>query len=166
MVSEKNIQKVEERVAKLQNDTSLDWARKPLSLKALAFSTSFLAAATPIAFLGGSILGISSAALMFAGYALLRGATRGIAELPERFLDERELKVRNATYVKAFQNLAGLVGALAVVLFIVAISLDVNDKAVQLELTFDQLQAFVWLLLGPITVLPTVTLALKLGGKK
>lgn len=166
MVSEKNMKKVEERVAKLQSDTSLDWARSPRALTVLSVATSVLAFATPIAFLGGSILGVASAVLMFSGYFLLRGATRGIAELPDRYLDERELKIRNATYVRAFQNLAGVVGGIAVILFVAAVSLDVADETLSLSLSFDQLQAFVWLLLGPITVMPTVTLALRLGGKK
>jgi hypothetical protein len=95
---------------------------------------------------------------------LLRGATRGIAELPDRYLDERELALRNATYVKAFQWLAGLIGFLAVLVFVFAISQDANDVAVAVSLNFDQVQALVWLFLGPIAVIPTVSLALR--GKK
>ena len=164
MVSKKEQEKLEQRIEKLQNDTSLDWARGPVALRVLAVTTSLAALSTPVAFLYGAIPGVVAAAVMFTGYLLLRGATRGIAELPDRYLDERELALRNATYVKAFQWLAGLIGFLAVLVFVFAISQDANDVAVAVSLNFDQVQALVWLFLGPIAVLPTVSLALR--GKK
>ncbi len=164
MVSNKEQEKLEQRIEKLQNDTSLDWARGPVALRALAVSTSLAALSTPVAFLYGAIPGVVAVAVMFTGYLLLRGATRGIAELPDRYLDERELALRNATYVKAFQWLAGLIGFLAVLVFFFAIFQDANDVAVTVSLNFDQVQALVWLFLGPVAVIPTVSLALR--GKK
>jgi hypothetical protein len=161
MASEKNIKKVEERVAKLQSDTSLDWARKPRVQATLAIATAIASLATPAAFLFGTIPGVLAAAVMFAGYFLLRGATREIAELPSRYLDERELAVRNATYVGAYQLLAGLIGLLAIVVFVFAVGADASDSEVALTLTFEQLQAIVWLFLGPISVIPTMSLALR-----
>ncbi|MEY2674495.1 MAG: hypothetical protein RLZZ514_1060 [Actinomycetota bacterium] len=165
MVSAKDTQKLEERIARLQNDTSFDWARKPVVQKSIAIATALAALATPVGFLYGSITGVAVAAVMFVGYFILRAATRGVAELPNRYLDERELALRNATYVKAYQTAVTLVAALAVVMFIYAISIDIADEKFAIELGFDQIQAVVWLFLGPITVIPTVTLALK-GGRK
>ena len=165
MVSAKDTQKLEERIARLQNDTSFDWARKPVVQKSIAVATALAALATPVGFLYGSITGVAVAAVMFVGYFLLRAATRGVAELPNRYLDERELALRNATYVKAYQTAATLVAGLATFMLIYAISIDVADEKFAIELGFDQIQAVVWLFLGPITVIPTVTLALK-GGRK
>ena len=166
MVSKKDEEKLERRIQKLQQDTTFDWARKPWTLRFLAYFTSVASLATPLTFLAGSIAGVTSAAVMFTGYFILRAATRGVAELPDRYLDERELAVRNSTYVKAYQSLAGMVGILAVFVFVSAMFADASGKPIQIAFEYDQIQALVWLFLGPITVIPTVSLALRTPSRK
>lgn len=166
MVSKKDEEKLEKRIQKLQEDTSFDWARKPTVMRFLAYFTGLAAAVTPLAFLAGSIPGVAAAAVMFAGYFVLRAATRAVAELPDRYLDERELAVRNSTYVKAYQSLAGMVGIVAVFVFVSAMFADASGRPIEIVFEYDQIQALVWLFLGPITVIPTVSLALRTPGRK
>lgn len=156
-------QRTAEQIDKLMSDTRMNWARGPVVMPALAVATIAASLVTPIAFLNGTFAGVISAAIMFLGYFILRGATRGIAEVPAKFLDERELALRNSIYVKSYQTLAGLLGLLTIGAFVFAISADVNRQEVVFSLTYDQVQAFVWLLLGPITIIPTVSIALAKG---
>ena len=142
------------------SDTRMNWARGPRILPAISIGTIVASLLTPIAFLFGTFPGVGSAALMFLGYFVLRGATRGLAEIPAEYLDERELALRNAIYVRSYQALAGVIAAVTIALFIFAVFSDALDQKVILTLNFDQVQACVWLLLGPITIIPTVSLAL------
>ncbi len=60
----------------------------------------------------GSLLGL----VLFLAFALLlRITTRGVADLPASVLDERQLAVRNATYVMAYRITGGLFAVLAIV---------------------------------------------------
>lgn len=165
MAKSNNEEKIAATVAKLMSDTRMNWARGPLAIRSIASATILASVITPIAFLAGTIAGVTAAGIMFLGYFILRGATRGIAEIPAKFLDERQLAVRNSIYVKSYQTLAGLLGLMTIGAFVFAISADINQQQVVMSLTFDQVQALVWLFLGPITIIPTVSIALAKGQK-
>lgn len=153
------------QVEKLMSDTRMNWARGPRTMSFIAVATAVASLATPLAFLTGTVAGVSVAALMFLGYFILRGATRGIAEVPAKFLDERELALRNSIYVKSYQTLAGMLGLLTVGAFAYSIFSDATGTDIAITLNYDQIQAFVWLFLGPITIIPTVSVALSKGHK-
>ncbi len=158
-------QRISANVEKLMSDNRMNWARGPVAIKAIAVATIVASLATPMAFLIDSLAGVTAAAWMFLGYFILRGATRGIAEIPERYLDERQLALRNSIYVKSYQTLAGLLGLITIAAFVVSISADVAGSEVAITLSYNQIQAFVWLFLGPITIIPTVSVALSKGRK-
>jgi hypothetical protein len=165
MPKRENEERIAANVAKLMSDSRMNWARGPVAIRVISLATVAASLVTPIAFLVDPIFGLLSAAVMFLGYFILRGATRGIAEIPARFLDERQLALRNSIYVKSYQTLASLLGLLTVAAFVVSISADVSGNAVAIALSYNQIQAFVWLFLGPITIIPTVSVALAKGRK-
>ena len=149
-------EKIAARVEKLMSDTSFDWLRSRAALRTAAAITMLLALATPVAFWFGSIAGVVLAALMFTGYFLLRTATREVAELPAKYLDERQLAIRNSIYVKSYQTLGGIYAAVALVAFGFGIYLDASHLNTLSGIGFDQIQAAVWVFFGPLTVVPTV----------
>ncbi len=71
-------------------------------------------------YISGALLGFPVASLcglvLFLALALLlRITTNGLADLPASALDERQLAVRNATYVAAYRVTGGLIGVLAII---------------------------------------------------
>jgi hypothetical protein len=71
-------------------------------------------------YMSGALLGFPVASLLglvlFLALALLlRITTRGLADLPGSVLDERQLAVRNATYVAAYRVTGGLFAVLAII---------------------------------------------------
>ncbi len=127
MAKGSNEEKIAANVAKLMSDTRMNWARGPFAIRSIATVTALASVVTPIAFLAGTIAGVTAAGFMFLGYFILRGATRGIAEIPAKFLDERQLSLRNSIYVKSYQTLAGLLGLMTIGAFVFAISADINQ---------------------------------------
>ena len=151
--------KIAARVEKLMSDTSYDWLRSRAALRTAAAITMLLSLATPVGFWFSQILGLICAGLMFIGYLLLRTATREVAELPAKYLDERQLSIRNSIYVRSYQTLGAIYAAVALIAFGFGIYLDSSNLTTLSGIGFDQMQAAVWVFFGPLTVVPTVVYA-------
>jgi hypothetical protein len=107
MTSSKNEDKTALRVERLMQDTKWDWARTNTSLRVISFAAIAFAVSTPIAFWFENIAGVACGLILILLFTLLRVALREVADLPDRYLDERQRTVRNAIYLKAYQYLAG-----------------------------------------------------------
>ena len=83
-----------------------------------------------------------------------------VSKKDEEKLERRIQKLQEDT------SLAGMVGILAVFVFVSAMFADASGRPIEIVFEYDQIQALVWLFLGPITVIPTVSLALRTPGRK
>ncbi len=165
MTNTKKEDKTALRVEKLMQDTKWDWARTTTNLRVISFAAIAFAVTTPIAFWFENIAGIAVALILLVLFSILRVALRDVADLPDRYLDERQRTVRNAIYLKAYQYLAGFFGLITIAIFVTGLVADVSDQNLTVELSFDQISALAWLFVGPIMIAPNVALALSKGTK-
>jgi hypothetical protein len=165
MTSSKRQDQTALRVEKLMQDTMWDWTRTTASLRVISLAAIAFAVSTPVAFWLNNIAGIASALILIVLFSVLRVALRDVADLPDRYLDERQRTVRNAIYLKAYQYLAGFFGLITIAIFVSGLVADVSDQKLTVQLSFDQISALAWLFVGPIMVAPNVALALSKGPK-
>ena len=163
MVTKKEHEKTAARVQKLMYDTKWNWARSQNSLRILSAIAVLLALVTPAAYLFDLIAGVVSSLVLITLFSILRVALRDIADLPDRYLDERQRTVRNAIYLKAYQYLAAFFGLVTVILFFVGVVTDTSNQQLSIQLGFEQIQAIAWIFLGPVMIAPNVALALSKG---
>ena len=158
--NEKQEAVLEKRVEALMADTFWNWTRTPSVRRFLVVVATASWLATSGTFWLAETWGMIPLALSFALYLLLRVSVRSIADLPERFLDERQLKLRNRTYLTAYQLIGGVVSVAALALLLVQILGDLQSRpSNQFDLTFGQLEAIVWFFFLPMLQLPSAVLA-------
>lgn len=140
---------------RLQRDTRLDAWRSPGRRRALV--VAMLAALAGVAALAWTdrpvalLVGLAVAAGL---YVLLRRVVRGMADLPDAFVDERVRVVRNERYRSAYQVLS----AVAVVVLLAGyMATDASRLAWQPEAR--HLHAAFWSVLGLSLALPSMLMA-------
>jgi hypothetical protein len=94
---------------------------------------------------------------------LLRRSVRLVADAPDGALDERLRADRNRTYVGAYQMLAFLLALLLMALMVIVVIADSSAEPsvfrYEFTVTWPQVQAMFWLLLGYSAALPSMVLA-------
>ena len=156
----------EERVAqaaqKALNDTKWDRIRTPGVRKFLAFAGFAAVVANSALYLLGTFVGLLGLALLFGTYLLLRLSIRSVADLPDRFLDERMRSLRSVAYYRAYLVVSAALTAFAVALMALWIFNDLgtsNTEGIQLSIGWNSLQAIVWLILGTTMITPSAVVA-------
>jgi hypothetical protein len=94
------------------------------------------------------------AGLALAGYLALRRIVRGMADLPDRVIDERMAQVRNQTYRVAYLTLVSLTSLALLVVWIAA-----DAARFDFQLAAPNLHAMFWGFLFLAAVLPSALLA-------
>jgi hypothetical protein len=119
---------------------------------------------TPVAWLvGGAIPGIIAVIAAVVVLALLRRSVRVVADLPEEYLDERQLALRNEMYVEAYRYLAGIVVVLASA-GLIAFMVQADDADTwSVELTWNHVMAAFWVVQLLALALPSMAVALRDG---
>lgn len=94
---------------------------------------------------------------------LLRRSVRLVADAPDGALDERLRTNRDRSYVGAYQVLAFLLTLLLTAVMVIAVIADSSAETssfhYEFSVTWPQVQAMFWLLLGYSAVLPSMVLA-------
>lgn len=94
---------------------------------------------------------------------LLRQSVRLVADAPDEALDERLRTERDQSYRGAYQVLAFIVTLLLIALMVYVVVLDSSGETdgfyYVISVTWPQVQAVFWLLLGYLTILPSAVLA-------
>ena len=120
---------LERRVERIQRDHKFQRLRTRNSRRILAvISTLLCVAIIPSFTQGGGIVGIAVTIAAWCSWWVLRISTRTVAELPERFLDERQRAVRNRAYFYAYLILGWIVSGLLAIGLVVFVSVSVNDS--------------------------------------
>ena len=156
-----------DKVQELMVDTKFDRLRTPAAKRLLAVlgaislvGTALLCWFEDSLFIGAGVLGVLS---VFTIWWLLRLSLRLVADAPDEALDEFQVRQRDRTYLDAYRNLGSLVSALAVGLMILVISTDAvtsgSVERYEFSLTFGQVSAIIWLVMGATLLIPNLTLA-------
>jgi hypothetical protein len=167
MASDPKSKKVAKNIDTVMNDTKWDGIRTARAQRILVVLGVISLVGAPTLFWfedfvkpGIGILGVIP---IFLIWWLLRISVRLVADAPDEYLDEFQVRQRDRTYLHSFRILAALVSALAVPLMIFVISMDyVSIDSIdyyEISLTFGQVNAIIWLILGLVILVPNLVLA-------
>ena len=157
---------LERKVERIQRDHTFQWLRTRKAKRILAVISALLCAAIIPSFAqGGGVIGIAVTIAAGCSWWTLRVSTRTVAELPERFLDERQRAVRNRAYFYAYLILGWIVAALLTIGLVGFVLVSEND-AVTLTTTWDQALGLVLSLTLLISLLPSMVVAWSEGGER
>lgn len=149
----------ERKAERVLHDPRFHWLRTRTARRILTVLTALLCAGVVPAFaLAGSALGILTTVAAAAGWGLLRVSIRTVADLPDRFLDERQQALRNRAYFSSYGILGSIVGGLATIGLIAFVIMSENDTAT-VTTTWDQALGVVLSLTLFISLLPTMVIA-------
>ena len=150
---------MERKVERLQRDQKFQWLRSRNARRTLVVVTTLLIVGIiPAWAQGGAIFGLLVTAAAFAAWWLLGMSTRSIADLADRFLDERQRVVRNRAYFNAYRIFVSIVGGFATVGLVAFILVTESDE-VTLTTTWNQAMGGVFFLLALAMILPSMVVA-------
>ena len=156
----------EERVAiqaeRAMNDTRWDFLRTPIVRRALAMFAYLAVLFNCGMYLFGTYVGLIGLAVLFGAYLLLRISIRSVADLPEKYLDERLRSVRAGTYYRSYLLVVGLLTTAAGLLMGILVANDIatdGSSALHFSLDWNTSQAIIWFILGITMVTPSAILA-------
>ena len=167
MASDPKSKKVAKEIDAAMHDTKWDGIRTARAQRILvSLGVVSLVGAPALFWFEDSIqpgIGILGVIPIFLIWWLLRISVRLVADAPDEYLDEFQVRQRDRTYLHSFRILASLVSALAVALMIFVISMDyVSVDSIdyyELSPTFGQVNSIIWLILGPVILVPNLVLA-------
>ena len=152
--------KVAKSIDTVMQDTNWDGLRTPTAQRILVMLGIFSLILLPVVYWFEDFI---FPAPIFLVWWLLRISVRLVADAPDEYLDEFQVRQRDRTYLHSFRILAGIVSALAVVLMVVAISNDFQSKEgvdyYHFALTFGQINSVIWIVLGSAILVPNLVLA-------
>ena len=159
--------KTAKKIDTVMQDTKWDRMRTPVAQRMLVLLGVISLIGAPSLFWfedyiksGIGILGVLP---IFLIWWLLRISVRLVADAPDEYLDEFQVRQRDRTYLLSFRILAGVVTALAIALMIVTISSDYQSEGnvdyYHFALTFGQVNAIIWSILGSTILIPNMVLA-------
>lgn len=156
---------LERKVDRVQRDQRFQWLRTRKARRVLAVVSALLCVAIIPSFAqGGGVVGIAVTIAAGCSWWTLRVSTRTVAELPERFLDERQRAVRNRAYFFAYLILGWIVAALLTIALVGFVLVSEND-AVTLTTTWNQALGLVLSLTLLISLLPSMVVAWSEAGE-
>lgn len=158
---ERNAAAVAANAEKLMADTAYDRYRTRRARLLLVGGYLALLVLIPVAYLRlGQLAGLVVVIITAGVWSLLRVSVRTIADLPDDYLDERQLSVRNASYVESYRYLGSAV-ALAATLGLIAFIVKGSDLDTwDVTLTWAMVMSAFWFFLGLALGLPSMVLAL------
>ncbi len=149
----------ERKVDRVMSDRLFQWTRTKTMRRVLVVVAAVLCVAIIPAFaLGGGFIGIIVTAVAGAVWGLLRMSTRTVADLPDRFLDERQRALRNRSYRYAYLILGWIVAGLVTVGLVAFVIVSENDTAT-LTTTWPQALGLVLSVTLLISLLPSMVVA-------
>lgn len=158
--SERQEAELEKRVQAILEDQSWDFLRGPAARRFLCLLAGATWVATTLTFWFLGSLGLAALALLFLVYLGLRVSVRSLADLPERFLDERQRAIRNKAYLGAYLAIATVLSVFALAILGWVFLTDSRGlDSYRLDLSFGQVQATIWFFFGAMLLAPSVILA-------
>lgn len=158
---ERNAEAVAASAERLMADTSYDRYRTRRARVLLVTGYLALLVLIPVAYLAlNSFVGLLVVLVTVGVWMLLRVSVRTIADLPDEYLDERQLAVRNASYVESYRYLSGAVAVAATIGLFAFIINGTDLDTWDITLTWEAAMSSFWVFLGLALGLPSIVLAL------
>ncbi len=158
---ERNATAVAASADKLMADTTYDHYRTRRARILLVAGYLALLVLIPATYLLlGQLAGLVVVIVTAGVWCLLRVSVRTIADLPDEYLDERQLAVRNASYVESYRYLGSAVAFAATVGLIAFVVNGSDFDTWAVTLTWEMVMAAFWVFLGLALGLPSMVLAL------
>lgn len=157
-----NQDKARSNVDALMRDRRYDRLRSPLARRALVVVVAVCIVAMAAVTLRAGMLAAQPVILVaIVAFLLLRVSVRAVADLPEEYLDERQLTLRYRVYQDAYRwlGLAAMLAAGAGVVTYIAMLKD--PGSVVLALDTNQVNALFYVTTALVLALPTMILALR-----
>lgn len=157
--------RVRENIDAMLRDTRYDALRTPGAQRALAVAAAAVVLGSAVSFLALDTSLTWIAVVGLVGFALvgwaLRLSVRIVADAPDDALDERLIRDRDRIYLEAYRVLAGVIVLLALALMVAVFFLPVPEGAgaIVLSVTWGQLWAAFWLLIGTALLAPSALYA-------
>lgn len=159
---DRNQQTVANQAEKILDDRRWDGLRTRHARVALVAAFLVIVASVPVVHVSaGSTAGLVAVLLGAALWVGLRLSVRTIADLPEEYLDERQVAVRNASYVASYRWLSAVVVAIASSGLVAFIVLGQDPDTWSVQISWDLAMGLFWALLGLALAIPSMVLALE-----
>ena len=159
---ERNSAAVSANAEKLMADTRYDRFRTRRARLLLVGAYFGLLVLIPVAYLGfGQLAGLLVVMFTAGAWGLLRVSVRTIADLPDDYLDERQLALRNASYVDSYRYLGTAVALAATVGLIAFVVKGTDHDTWELTLSWEMAMAAFWVFIGLALALPSMVLAIR-----
>lgn len=158
---ERNAEAVAANAERLMADTSYDRFRTRRARVLLVVGYLALLVLIPVGYLAiHQFVGLLVVIVAAGVWSMLRVSVRTIADLPDEYLDERQLAVRNASYVESYRYLASFVALVGTMGLIAFIANGTDWDTWTVTLTWEGAMSTFWVFLGLALGLPSMVLAL------
>jgi len=121
-------------VIKSQNDTRFNFLRtrksRRLMIAGLSLLTILVALSSALPTKASSYVGTLGGLILLIGYLLLRTSVRHIADSPDELLDERQIALRDRSYLHSYRIISSVFAILLVALFI---RIDLSENAIEIS---------------------------------
>jgi hypothetical protein len=120
-------------VLKSQRDTRLNFLRtrrsRRLMIGLLTLLTVVVALSSFLPEKGSSYVGTLGGLLLLSGYLLIRTSVRHIADSPDELLDERQIALRDRSYLHSYRIISTVFSLILVALFI---RIDLSESTLEI----------------------------------
>lgn len=120
-------------VIKSQNDTRFNFLRTRKSrrfmIAGLSLLTALVALSTALPTKAATYVTILGGMLLLIGYLLIRTSVRHIADSPDELLDERQIALRDRSYLHSYRIISSVFSLALVALFI---RIDLSENAFEI----------------------------------
>lgn len=121
-------------VIKSQNDTRFNFLRtsksRRIMIVGLSVLTLILALSSALPTKTSSYVGTLGGIILLVGYLLLRTSVRHIADSPDELLDERQIALRDRSYLHSYRIITSVFALILVALFI---RIDLSENSFELS---------------------------------
>lgn len=150
---------LERKVERVQSDQRFRWLRTRTARRTLVIVSGLIVVALiPGYAQGGSLIGTGILVGTWVCWMALRVSVRTVADLPDRFLDERQRALRDRAYRGAFQIYGFVVGSLATVILVGFVMAQENDQ-VTVTTTWTQVFSLAIFVITLPILLPSMVVA-------
>jgi hypothetical protein len=147
------------KVERAQRDQRFQWLRSRKVRRALVIMSALLCVGIIPGFAqGGAIVGIVVTIAAALSWWALRISVHTVADLPDRFLDERQRAIRDRAYLDAYRIYASIIGGLATIGLVMFVFVS-ESEAVTLTTTWNQALGGVLFILILASALPSMVVA-------